>query len=149
MKEPSFFNKSQTIAIIGVSENKKKFGYYLFDFMKKHGYSVVPVNPKAKEILGNVCYNSIDSLPAEVKKAIIMTPKTQTDKVLKQLHEHGINDVWVQQMCQTTESKEITGSLRMNAIFNRCVLMFAEPVTGIHAFHRWFWNLFSGARKKN
>ena len=140
--ENKFFNKSDQIAVIGVSQNPKKFGHQVYSFLKKNNYRVIPVNPKAALILEDVCFNSIASIPDTVEKAVLITPKTETDGVLKELSVKGIKNIWVQQMSQTKESKALAESMGMNAVFNRCALMYAEPVKGIHAFHKWLWKVF-------
>jgi predicted CoA-binding protein len=45
----AFFDKSGQIAVIGVSQNSKKFGYTVFEKLKKNGYNIVGVNPIANE----------------------------------------------------------------------------------------------------
>lgn len=142
MNELSFFDKSQPLALVGVSANTKKFGNQVFQFLQKHGYKVVPVHPESESINGEKCFNSIEELPANIQRAVVMTPPAETDKVLKQLATKGITNVWVQQLSQSAESKNVSEALGLNAIFSRCVFMFAEPVKGVHAFHRWLWKHF-------
>ncbi len=143
-----FLNKSEQIAVIGVSKNKSKFGHQVYKFLKNNDYPVVPVHPTAETILDDACYNSIDTLPSTIEKAIIITSPTETDKILRQLSEKGIKKVWVQQMAQSKESKSIAETLSMDAVFNQCILMYAEPVKGIHAFHRWIWNILGLSKKE-
>ena len=127
----SFFNKDEHIAVIGVSKNTKKFGRIVFDTFKKKGYRVVPVNPLLKKTGEDICYNSVESLPDNVTKALILTKPEQTDKILYELAKKGINDVWIQQMSNSKNSFSIADELKINAVFKHCCLMFAEPVIPI------------------
>jgi uncharacterized protein len=138
----SFFDKFQQIAVVGVSTNPKKFGYLVYDKLKQSGYNVVPVNPAAEFVGEDKCYNSVTTLPDTVKKVLIITPKQFTDSILNQVAQKGINDVWIQQMSETQESLEVANSLQLNAYTKRCVFMYAEPVKGIHAFHKGFLRFF-------
>ncbi|MBS4014419.1 MAG: CoA-binding protein [Bacteroidetes bacterium] len=140
--QTTFFDKSHQIAIVGVSKNPKKFGYLVYDKLKTNGYNVVAVNPSAEAIDNEKCYNSIEALPDTVKKVLIVTPKHHTDALIKQVAQKGIKDVWIQQMSETSESINIAQSLGLNSITKRCVFMYAEPVKGIHAFHRGFLKFF-------
>lgn len=144
----AFLNKSGQIAVIGVSKNKNKFGHQVYKTLRDKDYPVVPVHPTEESILDDTCYNSIDALPSTIDKAIVVTSPNETDKILRQLAEKGIRKVWVQQMAQSKESKAIAESLSMDAIFNQCVLMYAEPVKGIHGFHRWLWTLLGLSKKE-
>ncbi len=146
--EKHFFNKTDQIAVIGVSRNKNKFGHQVFKFLKNNDYPVVPVHPNAETILDDTCYNSIASLPSSIEKAIVLTPPKETDSILAQLADKGIKKVWIQQMAQSKESKSIAENLSMDAVFNQCILMYAEPVKGIHAFHRWVWNILGLSKKE-
>jgi predicted CoA-binding protein len=84
----------------------------------------------------------VSELPDSVTKAIILTKPEHTDAILNKLHQKGIKDVWVQQMSETKESKNISEKLQLNVVFNRCVYMFAEPVAGMHSFHRTILKFF-------
>ena len=142
MNNTSFFQKQDKIALIGVSANTAKFGYKAFEFLIKNDYKAVPVNPGAAEIAGVACVNDISELPPDVMRAVVLTPQKHTDEVLRQLSEKGIREVWVQQMCQSPRSENLSSERDLNARFGKCLFLHAEPVKGIHAFHRGLLKLF-------
>ena len=47
---------SKTVAIVGLSNNPLRASYFVGFYIKRHGYRVIPVNPREKEILGEKCY---------------------------------------------------------------------------------------------
>ncbi|MDD3875880.1 MAG: CoA-binding protein [Bacteroidales bacterium] len=143
-----FFNKNNVFAVIGVSQNPKKFGHIVYEALKKKGFQVVPLNPSANQICSDKCFNTIDDLPDNVSHAIILTKASETDNVLRNLASKGIFNVWIQQMSETKDSPLIADELKINAIFGKCVFMFAEPVLGIHAFHRALLRIFGKIPKK-
>jgi predicted CoA-binding protein len=136
------FLMAKTIAIIGASRNKKKFGNQVLKNLVSKGYDVYPVNPYAEEIEGIKCYNNVSLLPENVKTALIVTPKKETEKTVKELINKGITNIWIQQMSETTESIDIALKSNVNLIANKCIFMFAEPVSSIHKFHRTIKKLF-------
>ena len=81
------FFKEKQIAIAGVSRKPKKFGSVVFRELVDKGYEVLPVNPNAEEIEGVACYKDVEALPDKVESLLIVTPKEQTDDLLRQ----GIN----------------------------------------------------------
>lgn len=137
----SFFN-SDSIAIAGVSRNKKKFGRMVYEELKQKGYNVLPVNPSTSQINDETCYASINNLPGNIDSVLIATPRDQTDKVLKQAINKGIKNIWVQQFSNTKETIEIAEEYGKEIIYKKCVYMFAEPVIGIHKFHQTLTKLF-------
>ena len=88
----SFF-EGKKLAIAGVSRSTKKFGYQIFNALKEKNYSVIPINPNADIIDGEVCYKSISNLPSGVDSILIVTPKHETDTVLREAIKKGIKNI--------------------------------------------------------
>ena len=57
---------AQTIAIVGLSPNELRASYFVGYYLKRHGYRVIPVNPRETEILGERCYPSLPDVPVPV-----------------------------------------------------------------------------------
>ena len=50
---------AKTIAIVGLSSNELRASNFVGYYLKRHGYRVIPVNPRETEILGEKCYASL------------------------------------------------------------------------------------------
>lgn len=138
---------SEKIALVGVSRNKKKFGYVSYKTLIEKGYNILPVNPNANEIDGRKCFKSISDLPSDVESVIIMTPKEYTDEVLGKAIKKGIKNIWVQQMSDTKNTIGIAEEYQKEIVTGKCIFMFAEPISGIHKFHRTLVKIFGGLPK--
>jgi predicted CoA-binding protein len=57
---------AHTIAIVGLSPNELRASYFVGYYLKRHGYRVIPVNPRETEILGETCYPSLPDVPVPV-----------------------------------------------------------------------------------
>lgn len=136
------FFEQKKVAIVGVSRDKKKFGYLLYNSLIKNGYDVCPVNPNAEEIDGNKCYPSVKDVPLDYSKIILATPKEQTINVVKDAFEKKIDQLWIQQHSESKETMAFVEENNMDVIYNKCVFMFADPVVGGHKFHRNILKLF-------
>jgi len=136
------FLKAKNIAIAGVSRDKKKFGYKVFELLKKQGYQLAPINPNIEEIDGIKAYSDIMSLPEDFKNLIILTKPDQTDKLVEDAVKRGINNIWIQQMSETVSAIEFAQKNNVNLVYKECVFMHAEPVESIHSFHRFMRKLF-------
>ncbi|MFO7658393.1 MAG: CoA-binding protein [Bacteroidales bacterium] len=141
------FFEPKKIAIAGVSRNTKKFGYTIFHDLSQKGIEVVPINPKASDIDGVKCYATVSDLPADIKSLLIVTPKEETDTILRAAIDKGIKNIWVQQMSETEESIKIAEAYQKEVIFKKCIFMFAAPVQSIHKFHRMLAKIFGGLPK--
>ncbi|MBD3259236.1 CoA-binding protein, partial [Candidatus Woesearchaeota archaeon] len=82
-----FFN-AKSIAVIGVSRESEKIGHVIFKNLIDSGYKgkLFPVNPKAHEILGHHCYDSVKSIKERIDVAVIAIP---AKIILKTIGECG------------------------------------------------------------
>jgi hypothetical protein len=134
-KEIEKFLEHRKIAIAGVSRNPRKFGHQVYKELKKKGYELYPVNPLADNIEGDKCFTSIMDLPSDVNHLLILTPKPETDNVLREAISRGMKNIWVQQMSETKDTLKLAEEYQIELIHKKCIFMFAEPVTGVHKFH--------------
>lgn len=136
------FLENKKLAVAGVSRNPRKFSHIVYQDLKKKGYDVVAVNHLAENIAGDRSYKKVSDLPADVKSILILTPKNKTDAVLQEAINKGIAHIWVQQMSETDDTIRIAEEFNTKLIYKKCIYMFAEPVAGVHKFHRTLVKLF-------
>jgi predicted CoA-binding protein len=56
-------HSANTIAIVGLSANELRASNFVGYYLKRHGYRVIPVNPRETEILGEKSYASLTDVP--------------------------------------------------------------------------------------
>ncbi len=130
------FFESDYIAVAGVSRNEKKFGNIIYRELKKLGKNVVPINPNMEKFDDVKCFSSLDSLPTTTQSIVIVTGKDHSDGIFKEALANGFKNIWVQ---QTSETDYIITQSKLsdrNIICKQCLLMYLEPVKGIHKFHK-------------
>ena len=57
---------AKTIAIVGLSKNELRASYFVGYYLKRHGYRIIPVNPREPEILGEKSFKSLVDVPVPV-----------------------------------------------------------------------------------
>jgi uncharacterized protein len=142
LNEIEKFLGSRKIAIAGASRNQKKFGGSVLTKLKNKGFEVYPVNPNADEIQGLKCYSSVDGVPDEVKHLLIVTPRKETAKIVKEAIRKRMEMIWIQQMSETPEAIRDIMEAGIPLIHKKCILMFVDPIIGPHQLHRFFVKLF-------
>ena len=130
------FYASSPIAVIGVSRKNKHFSNIIYKRMKEKGYKVLPVNPFTDKVLDETCYTNLRSIPFKVESALILTSAKNTDAIVKEAVEYGIKNLWIQQQSETKTAIETAEKNNINVIHHQCIMMFTEPVKGIHSFHK-------------
>ena len=100
----NLIDKAYKYAIVGVSEDKGKWGRKLFDKMTMLGFEVYPVNPKYEKIDNFTCYPSLDQISAEIDVLIVVVPPVVGVEVVKKAVELGIAKVWMQPGSESDEA---------------------------------------------
>ena len=57
---------AKTIAIVGLSGNHLRASYFVGFYLRRHGYQVIPVNPRETSIFGETCYPSLLDVPVPI-----------------------------------------------------------------------------------
>ncbi|MCC7008872.1 MAG: CoA-binding protein [Acidobacteria bacterium] len=84
-----------TIAVIGASNDRLKFGNKAVRAFRDRGYTVVPINPHASSIEGERAYASVLEYPGPIDEATMYVPPQAGGAVLEQLAAKGIRVVWL------------------------------------------------------
>ena len=135
------FLQSKSIAIVGMSSKSAKFGNLAYKELSKKDFTIYPIHPKAKKIDGVKCLTNFNDIEENIDGVLISVQPTETEKVVKSAHEVGIKNVWLQQGAQSDSAIQYCKDNGINVVHNECILMFAEPVTSFHKFHRWIWKI--------
>jgi uncharacterized protein len=136
------FITQKTIAVVGVSRSGKKFGNTIFSTLKAKGYRVVPVNPSTETLGGEQCYPDLRSIPFPVGGVVTVVRPPETAHVVRDAVAAGIRHIWMQQGSASDEAVRLCEQHSVAFVRNECILMYADPVEGIHGFHRWLWRVF-------
>lgn len=127
----------KSFAVVGVSRSGKKFGNSIYRMLKERGRRVFAINHRAQNIDGDRCYRDLAELPESVDAVVISVPPKQTERVVKQAAEAGIQRVWMQQGSESRKAIQYCEQYGLDAVYGCCIFMYAEPVTSIHKVHWW------------
>jgi uncharacterized protein len=136
------FLAQEALALAGASRGGKKFGNTIFKDLSVKGYRVHLVHPDAREIDGAACVSSLEELPEAVGGLVLVVPPAQSEKLVREAHAAGIPRVWMQQGAESPTAIEYCRANGMEVVHGECIMMFAEPVHGLHSFHRWVSKVF-------
>lgn len=109
-------NGEKTIAIIGASSDREKYGNMAVRAYVDRGFTVYPVNPRAKTIEGLPCFASIMDIPGPVETASIYLPPAMTLAVLDNLARKGVQTVFLNPGTENEAVLRKVEELGLNAI---------------------------------
>ena len=106
-----------TVAIVGASANRRKFGNKAVRAFRNAGYEVYPINLKGGEIEGLTAYKSLDDLPIDRLDSVsIYLPPVAILGVLEQVARKQAGEVWLNPGTATREVVAKAELLGLNAI---------------------------------
>jgi predicted CoA-binding protein len=85
----------RTVAVIGASRNRSKFGNKALRAFERQGYTVIAVNPNETEVEGHAAYSSVLDVPGTIDMATIYIPPSEGVEVMEQIARKGIGEVWL------------------------------------------------------
>jgi hypothetical protein len=109
-------NQEKTIAIIGASTNREKFGNKAVRAYLKQGYTVYPVTPSAAEVEGLKAYKSIRDIPGDVEIASLYVPPSVGVRVLDEIAAKKVREVYVNPGAESDELLERARVLGLRAV---------------------------------
>ena len=103
----------KTIAIIGASANREKFGNKAVRAYTNKGWKVFPINPAEEKIEGLQCYKSIITVPEKPSRVSIYLPPKITISIIPEIKTAGIKEVILN---PGAESDKLVAALKKSGI---------------------------------
>ena len=121
----------RTVAVIGLSRYPSKDSYRVAEYLKKHGFHIVPINPASNEILGKKSYKSLIDMPAEVQKTLeivdVFRPSEDVLPIVNQAVQlkklHGVPYViWMQLGIINEKAAEKAREAGLIVVMDKCMM---------------------------
>ena len=84
-----------TIAVIGASNDRRKYGNKALRAFRKQGFTVVPINPHEREVEGERAYATVLDYPGDIDEASLYVPPRIGLTVMTDVARKGIKTVWL------------------------------------------------------
>lgn len=111
------------IAVVGASGNKEKYGNIILNDLARKGYTVLPVNPREREIDGLPVFASLADVPGPVHIVNLVTPPSVTLGVLEQAAILGLPAVWLQDGSYDAAVLAYAAGAPFRTVFRACIMV--------------------------
>jgi uncharacterized protein len=112
---------SKTIAIVGLSGNQLRASNFVGYYLRRHGYRVIPVNPRETEILGQKCYPSLLDVPEHVDVVDVFRAPSALPQIAREAVEIGAGALWCQFGVINAEGIRIAEDGGLTVIVDLCM----------------------------
>jgi predicted CoA-binding protein len=113
--------ESNTIAVVGLSDNPERTSYMVSEAMKAKGYRIIPVNPNADFILGEKSYPTLADIPEKVDIVNVFRRSEHTPPVAEEAVAIGAKAIWLQLGVYNDEAAEIAQRGGLKVVMDRCI----------------------------
>jgi predicted CoA-binding protein len=114
---------TKTIAVVGLSSQRERAGYYVPAYLQKHGYRIIPVNPHLEEALGEKAYPDLASAPEPVDLVLLFRRSVAIPPFVEQAIEIGAKAVWMQLGIVHEGAAEKARQAGLKVVMDACMLV--------------------------
>jgi predicted CoA-binding protein len=112
---------AKTIAIVGLSKNELRPSNFVGYYLNRHGYRVIPVNPRETEILGETCYPNLLDVPVPVDVVDVFRAPDALPGIARDAVTIGASVLWCQFGVINEEGAKIAVEGGLTVVIDRCL----------------------------
>ncbi len=112
---------ASTIAIVGLSANELRASNFVGYYLKRHGYRVIPVNPRETEILGETSCASLSEVPVPVDIVNVFRAPDALPAIAREAVAIHAGALWCQFGVINDEGARIAQEGGLTVIMDRCL----------------------------
>ena len=110
------------VTVVGLSPDRARPSYEVAGYLKKQGYRIIPVNPEAKEVLGEICYPNLSSIPEPVDVVDIFRRSEEVLPIVEEAIKIGAKAVWMQEGVINKPAAARARESGLLTVMDRCML---------------------------
>jgi predicted CoA-binding protein len=113
--------KHSRIAIVGLSSNELRASHFVGFYLKRHGYDIIPVNPREESVLGATSYPSLLEVPGTVDVVDVFRDPAAVPEIAEQAVAIGAKALWLQFGVISEEGISIAEAAGLDVVADRCL----------------------------
>jgi predicted CoA-binding protein len=112
---------SKTVAVVGLSNAVLRASHFVGFYLSRHGYQVIPVNPRETEILGQPCYASLADVPVPIDIVNVFRAPEALPDIAREAVAIGARNLWCQFTVINEEGGRIAEEGGLSVVMDRCI----------------------------
>jgi predicted CoA-binding protein len=114
-------HNAKTVAIVGLSKNELRASYFVGYYLKRHGYRVIPVNPREKEILGEKSFKSLLEVPERIDIVNVFRTPDAVPAIAEEAVKVHAGNLWCQFTVISEGGARIAEAGGVSVVMDRCI----------------------------
>jgi hypothetical protein len=112
----------RTIAVVGLSPKPQRPSHQVARYLLQAGFTVIPVNPGHREILGQPCFADLLAIPVRVDLVDIFRRAEEVMPIVEQALHIGARLIWMQEGVVNQAAAARAAEAGATVIMNRCLM---------------------------
>jgi uncharacterized protein len=112
---------AKTIAIVGLSGNELRASNFVGYYAKRHGYTVIPVNPRETEIYGEKSWKTLLDVPVPIDIVNVFRAPDALPGIAAEAVKIGAGALWCQFGVIHEEGARIAEAGGLAIVMDRCL----------------------------
>jgi predicted CoA-binding protein len=108
------------VAVVGMSRDPTKAAHSVPAALKASGFRIVPVNPEAKELLGETAYPTLAAIPFPIELVLVFRPARFAPEIAEQAVAIHAKALWLQQGIYSSDARRIAKAAGLAYVEDRC-----------------------------
>lgn len=113
--------ESKTIAVVGLSDKPHRDSYQVAVYMQQNGYKIIPVNPRAKNVLGEQAYQNLLDINEQVDIVNIFRRSEEVLPVVGEALQLKPRAIWLQLGIVNEQAAEFARSAGVMFVMDKCI----------------------------
>lgn len=113
---------ARTVAVVGCSRDPGKDAHRVPKYLQEQGYRIIPINPKAEEILGERAYPSLGEVKERVDIVEVFRPSDQAYSVVEEAIKLRPKAIWMQRGIVNEEAVRLAEEHGVAVVMDRCMM---------------------------
>ena len=114
-------HNAKTIAIVGLSKNELRASFFVGYYLRRHGYHVIPVNPRETDILGEKSLKSLADIPVHVDIVNVFRAPDALPGIAREAVAIGATNLWCQYNVINEEGARLAEAGGLSVVMDRCL----------------------------
>jgi predicted CoA-binding protein len=119
----SILEESKTVAVVGLSPREERDSHRVAKYLQSQGYCIIPVNPKADEILGERSYPDLASIPEPIDVVDVFRRSEAVPEIVEEAIKVGAKAVWMQEGVIHEEAAARARGAGLQVVMDRCMMV--------------------------
>ena len=113
--------RDRTIAVVGLSADPWRPSHDVAQVMQRHGYRIMPVNPRLTEVLGERAYARLEDIPFPIDMVNVFRREEDIPDIARSAVTIGARTLWQQLGLRSTEADRIATTAGLDSVWDRCL----------------------------